>query len=232
MERSRANRGNDARARQPIPGGNASTRSGQWITEQQRSDIIRENRERSESFASSWSDRQRLARQRTEQLQRQRRNAYYRYQQRYVDRLNNQWRYNDWRSYDYRNDPYFWSPPAYRYRYGGSYYQINDYGANLLRDAVNRGYEEGFLAGQADREDRWRGDYRDSYVYEDASYGYRGLYVDQRQYTHYFRQGFDRGYSDGHNSRYQYGYRDNNDNGALKVLGAVLAGILIFEAIN
>ena len=181
--------------------------------------------------AKVWSQRERAARQRAEELQRQRRYASYRYQQRYVDRVRQQWRYDDWRRYDYNQDPYFWSAPAYRYRYGGSYYQINDYGADLLREAVNRGYEEGFLAGQADREDRWRGDYRESYVYEDATYGYRGLYVDQRQYTHYFREGFDRGYADGYNSRYQYGYRDGNDN-TLKILAGVLAGILIFEAIR
>jgi hypothetical protein len=228
IERSR---GTDARSRQPIPGRTGAVRRGDWITEQQRSDVIRENQARSERFAREWGDRERLARERAQQIQRQRRHSYYRYQQGYVNRMNSYWRRNDWRRYDYWNDPYFWSPPAYRYRYAGQYYQINDYGADLLRDAVNRGYHEGFLAGQADREDRWRGDYRDSYVYEDATYGYRGLYVDQRQYAYYFRQGFDRGYADGYHSRYQYGYRDEGDN-TLKILAGVLAGILILEAIH
>jgi hypothetical protein len=41
----------------------------------------------------------------------------------------------------------------YRYSRGGSYYETNRYGAQMLRRAVNNGYEEGFWAGQADRED-------------------------------------------------------------------------------
>jgi hypothetical protein len=41
----------------------------------------------------------------------------------------------------------------------------------MLRQALNYGYEEGFRAGQADREDRVRSSYRDSYAYQDATYG-------------------------------------------------------------
>ena len=70
---------------------------------------------------------------------------------------------------------------------------------------MNYGYEQGFRAGEADRQDRWRSDYRDSYAYQDANYGYTGYYVDQDEYNYYFRQGFSRGYEDGFNSRYQYG---------------------------
>jgi flagellar biosynthesis/type III secretory pathway protein FliH len=44
---------------------------------------------------------------------------------------------------------------------GGSYYETNEYGADLLRQAVNNGYQEGFRAGEADRQDRWHSDYRD-----------------------------------------------------------------------
>ena len=94
---------------------------------------------------------------------------------------------------------------------------------------MNHGYEEGFLAGEADREDRWDRGYRDSYVYEDASYGYRGFYVDQDQYRYYFRQGFERGYQDGYYGRHQYGHHID---GKYKVLAAVLGGILIFEALR
>ena len=68
----------------------------------------------------------------------------------------------------YNNDPYFYTAPIYRYRRGGTYYETNQYGADLLRQAVNNGYQEGFRAGVADREDRWRSDYQNSYAYEDA----------------------------------------------------------------
>ena len=222
----------DARYRQPQPGrdyGRGDGRNGRVITEQRRGEIIRENRERTEHFNQGWRQREQWGSQRAQELQRQRRYASYRYQQRYLNQLRLQWNNNDWRRYDYNRDPYFSVAPNYRYRYSGRYYEINDYGADLLRSAVNNGYEEGFLAGQADREDRWRGDYRESYAYEDASYGYRGLYVDQQQYSYYFRQGFDRGYADGYNARYEYGRRDNT---GLKVLAGVLAGILVFEALG
>jgi hypothetical protein len=237
IEAERSQRGrDDARYRQPRPGQNDGRdyrrdgrRGGRVITEAQRGDIIRENRERSESWGRGWSQRERRGLQRTRELQQQRRYAFYRYQQRYLERQRNYWRNDDWRRYDYYGDPYFSVAPDYRYRYQGRYYQVNDYGADLLREAVNHGYEEGFYAGQADREDRWHGDYRDSYVYEDASYGYRGLYVDQEQYSYYFRQGFDRGYADGYNGRHEYGRRDNT---GLKILAGVLAGILVFEALD
>ena len=70
---------------------------------------------------------------------------------------------------------------------------------------MNLGYEEGVRAGQADREDGFRGDYRSSYAYQDANYGYTGMYVGQTDYNYYFREGFRRGYEDGYNSSYRYG---------------------------
>jgi len=94
---------------------------------------------------------------------------------------------------------------------------------------VNYGYAEGFNAGQADRMDGWRFNYRDSFAYQDASYGYIGLYVDYDTYNYYFREGFRRGYEDGFYRRYQYGRRDNN---TYRVLDAILGGILIFQAIR
>ena len=125
--------------------------------------------------------------------------------------------------HDYNNDPYFYTAPIYRYNRGGAYYEINQYGADLLRQAVNYGYQEGFRAGGADREDNWRPDYRDSYAYQDATYGYNGYYVDPEDYRYYFREGFRRGYEDGYNDQYQYGYYSN---GSYGVLGNVLSLIL------
>ena len=82
-------------------------------------------------------------------------------------------------------------------------------GRTLLRQAVNYGYQEGFRAGAADREDRWRADYENCFAYQDANFGYDGYYVDQADYNYYFRQGFQRGYEDGYYNRYQYGVYSN-----------------------
>ncbi|MEO8726889.1 MAG: hypothetical protein ABI383_12310 [Acidobacteriaceae bacterium] len=133
------------------------------------------------------------------------------------------------RSRDYDNDPGYYTAPSYRYSRGGNYYQTNRYGADLLRQSVNNGYQEGFQAGQADREDHWRPDYQDSYAYQDANYGYDGDYIDQGDYNYYFRQGFQRGYEDGYNSRYQYG---TYSNGSYSILGAILSGILNLQPLH
>ncbi|HUZ04606.1 MAG TPA: hypothetical protein VMU62_04560 [Acidobacteriaceae bacterium] len=129
--------------------------------------------------------------------------------------------------HDYNSDPYFYTADNYRYRRGGRYYATNQYGANLLRKAVNNGYQQGVLAGRADRQDRWRNNYRGSYAYQDANYGYGGYYVSQANYNYYFRQGFRRGYEDGYNSRYQYG---RYSGGSHTILGAVLGSILNMES--
>ncbi|MCO6512428.1 MAG: hypothetical protein J5I65_16720 [Aridibacter famidurans] len=97
----------------------------------------------------------------------------------------------------------------YRYNRGGTYYYTSSYGAEMLRRAVRLGYEEGYRAGLADRYDSWRYDYRDTYAYQDASYGYDSYYVGLGEYRHYFREGFRRGYEDGYYSRNRYG-RDYN----------------------
>src|SRR6266511_2710494 len=114
----------------------------------------------------------RLAQQRETRLQQQRRQAHLRFQQQYLERLRqDQINLQNARSYEY-------SAPNYRYSRSGRYYQTNQYGVDMLRQAVSYGYEEGVRAGQADREDRARSSYRDSYAYQDASYGYNGYHVD------------------------------------------------------
>jgi hypothetical protein len=80
--------------------------------------------------------------------------------------------------HDYNRDPFFYTPSQYRYHRGGRYHETNQYGLDLLRQAVNDGYEQGYRAGRADRDDRWPSNYRDCYAYQDANYGYSGFYVD------------------------------------------------------
>jgi len=148
--------------------------------------------------------------------------AQYRFHQQYLQHLRQQ-QLALQNAYDYNRDPYFYTAPSFRYGRGGRYYEVNRYAAQLLQDAVNYGYEQGFEAGRADREDRWRFDYRNSFAYQDADYGYNGLYVDRDEYAYYFREGFRRGYEDGYYSRYRYGVRVS---GHPRVLGDILRVII------
>jgi len=146
-------------------------------------------------------------------LQRQRRSQQYQYLTLYNERLRQQQWQMQRSQFDYYNDPYFYSAPIYRYYRSGRYYDVNQYGADLLRQAINYGYEQGYQAGRADRSDHWRFDYRGSFAYEDANYGYDGYYMDRDEYAYYFRQGFRRGYTDGYYRRHRYGtYYDGSYN--------------------
>jgi flagellar biosynthesis/type III secretory pathway protein FliH len=131
--------------------------------------------------------------------------------------------------YDFDTDPFYYTPPNYRYRRDARYYETNQYGVDVLRQASNTGYQEGLLAGRADKQDNWRFDYRQSFAYQDANYGYDGRYVQQEDYNHYFREGFQRGYDDGYYERRQYG---RNTGGADSLLDAVLGAILSLEALR
>ncbi|HVF30520.1 MAG TPA: hypothetical protein VNA22_06095 [Pyrinomonadaceae bacterium] len=116
---------------------------------------------------------------------------------------------------------------GYRYRVyrEGRYYNTDSRGAELLRRAVEEGYRQGFAAGRTDRNRRMgRMNWGGSTMYRSGTYGWNN-YVEQSQYQYYFRQGFERGYQDGFNSRNQYGSYNNN-NGVANILGAILGSIL------
>jgi hypothetical protein len=141
----------------------------------------------------------------------------YRFQQLYFERLRqDRLRLQSQRQFSF-------SPYSYRYSRGGRYYQANQYGADMLQRALNLGYQEGMRAGLADRDDRWRYNYQDSYAFQDATYGYDGYYVDLAEYRYYFREGFRRGYEDGYYGRSRYGIQSN---GVFSLIGSVLQGIL------
>jgi hypothetical protein len=145
-----------------------------------------------------------------------------RFQQRYYERLRqDQYRLQNWR--------YSYAPSEYSYYRGGRYYDVNRYGADMLRQAVNYGYEEGVRAGQSDREDGWRFSYQDSYAFQDATYGYNGYYVDLNEYRYYFREGFRRGYEDGYYGRSQYG---RYSNGGVSLFANILNLILNLRSFN
>jgi len=110
----------------------------------------------------------------------------------------------------------------YRVYRNGSYYQTDSRGAELLRQAVNSGYRQGFQQGQMDSRYGRGSNYYGNNVYRSGTYGYQS-YVDRSQYQYYFQQGFQRGYEDGFNNQNRYGYRTN---GGLNILGNILNGIL------
>jgi hypothetical protein len=150
-------------------------------------------------------------------LRQERRLRYLGYQQSYWDRIRqDQLRLQQAQYYDNLiND--------YRYYRGGNYYYTSSYGAQMLRNALNYGYQQGLQAGQADRYDNWNYDYQDSYGYQDAAYGYDSYYVDMDEYSYYFRQGYQRGYDDGYYGRYQYG---SYSNGKYALIGSIIGAIL------
>lgn len=203
--------------------GDANLRPARRLPDRQRDVRITQQRRQAQQYQQVIQAQQPVARQYAETLRHQNRHSQYRYQQQYYRRLLEMLARYQWQNYNYYNDPYFYTADDYRYYRGGSYYSINRYGADTLRQAINFGYQEGFYAGRADRQDSWRFDYRNAYPYRDANFGYRGFYVSQREYNYYFREGFRRGYEDGYYGRRRYGQmRNGND----AMLGTVLSVIL------
>ncbi len=174
-------------------------------------------KQRVNQYNQRWNNWQALQRERQRYLEQQRRLNYLRYQQRYWQRLRqDQLRLQQARYYDnYYNN--------YRYFRNGQFYYTSQYGAQMLQRAIQNGYEEGFYAGQADRQDGWGYDPNASYGYVDAALGYDAYFVSYAEYNYYFREGFRRGYEDGYYGRYQYG---SYSNGKYSILGTIIGAIL------
>jgi hypothetical protein len=202
-------RGNDDKDKRNVP-----------QQEQQRR--IEDQRRRDAAYQEALNNQVRAAQQAAAALQQQKRTQQYALHEQYLENLRQQQeRLRAQR--DVQRDPYYSTPMTYRYRISGSDRQTNQYGADLLRQAVNDGYQQGWKSGRADRADHWASNYQKSYAYQDANYGYSGNYVPQSDYNYYFRQGFRRGYDDGYASRTQYG---TVVNGSPSILGTILSGIL------
>jgi len=201
----------------------------QRLSQQQQRQLIDQQQRRVAQYREHLEQQDRVAQQHSKVLLQDKRTAQYRFQEQYSQRIREQQARLRSERYDYDRDPYFYTPPIYRYHRGDRYYETNEYGAKTLRQAVNYGYGEGYRAGQADRNDRWRGNYRDSYAYRDANYGYSGYDVDQNDYNYYFREGFGPGYEDGYNSRYRNG---RVDNGSYSMLDTLLSQILSFQLLR
>jgi len=189
---------------------------------------IADEQRRMDAYRLHLDQQTRLAQQQAAQLQQARRMAQFRAQQEYAEQLERQReQLRAERRYD--NEPYVVTVPTYRYYFNGGYRETNQYGVDMLRQAVNYGYRRGYSAGAADHEDHWRFDFADSPEYREATYGYTGSYVDIADYSYYFRQGFQRGYQDGYYSRFRYG---NSSNGTFSILANVVAGILNLRPIR
>jgi hypothetical protein len=126
-----------------------------------------------------------------------------------------------------QNDPYYNNSRynnngrrnRYRVNRNGRYYNMDQRGAELLRQAVNAGYQQGYNAGRQDSRSRRRNSWNNNSMYNSGTYGYQS-YVDRNLYQYYFRQGFEKGYQDGFSSRNQYGRNGTN------ILGTILNSIL------
>lgn len=126
------------------------------------------------------------------------------------------------------------SSGRYRVYRGGRYYNTDNRGADMLRQAVNEGYRQGFAAGRSDYGSRRNSSWSNNSVYRSGTYGYTSG-VDRGQYQYYFQQGFQRGYQDGSNSRFQNGYTGSyeygyEEGGSLNVLGTILNSILNLQS--
>ena len=138
------------------------------------------------------------------QLQQQRRMSQYAAQQQYAAQLRQQQR-DMLSARDFATDPWVSAPYTYRYVANGANRQTNQYGAEVLRQAVRNGYAQGYRAGQADQQDHSAASFQSTFAYRDANHGYVGRDVDQSDYNFYFREGLERGYADGFAHRAQYG---------------------------
>lgn len=122
----------------------------------------------------------------------------------------------------------------YRVNRDGRWYTTDHRGADLLRQAVNEGYRQGFNVGRTDRSRNSRSSWSNATVYRTGTYGYQSQ-VDRQQYQYYFRQGFQRGYQDGTNSRYEDNYNGDfqygtYQNGSASILGTILNQILNIQS--
>ena len=209
------------------------------VTQQEQQERIQRQQQQLALYKQKLATQEQLAEKDRQILRQQNRIRQWQLQEQYEDRLRAQRARLTQTRYDYNNDPYYYTAPNYRYVRDGRYYQTNQYGIRQLERALQAGYNEGFKAGRADREDRWRYDPRSAFGYRDANYGYDGRYVAQDEYNHYFRQGFERGYEDGYYGRNKYGRKNDGDGNIIEgvndewlIAGAVVAAIIGYQVLT
>ena len=170
-----------------------------------------------------WQEAQRRAQEEYRDYQRTRSRSDYRDWQEAQRRAQNE--YSEYRrtaGYNNRYTNRAGGSRFYRINRNGSYYQTDYRGTELLRQAVNSGYQQGYRQGQTDARYGRNTGYYGNNMYRSGTYGYQS-YVARDQYQYYFQQGFQRGYEDGFNNQSRYGYRSNS---GMNILGNILNGIL------
>jgi hypothetical protein len=115
----------------------------------------------------------------------------------------------------------------YRYVSRGTVRHTSQAGVEMIYRAINHGYERGVSIGRADLKDNWEHDPENSYIYQDAIYGYDGYDIDLAEYRFYFQQGFWRGYEDGFYKRFVYGKEENDK---LVVMETTMLKIVEFKS--
>jgi hypothetical protein len=212
------------------------------LSEQEQRERIQKQEQQISLYRKNIALQEQLAEKDAQILRQQNRIQQLRMQEEYEDRLRAQRARLMQARYDYRNDPGYYTAPNYRYQRDGRYYQTNQYGIQSMERALQAGYSEGYKAGRADRADRWQYDHRSPFAYRDANYGYDGRYINQSEYNHYFREGFQRGYDDGYNNRQNFGRqrsRDDDDGNVIEgindewlIAGAVVAAIIGYQVLT
>ena len=155
--------------------------------------------ERTTEYENRWADWQTMQQNREQELRKDGRHEYLKYQERYRNRIREDRELlGTARYYDrYVNDYRFW--------WISTYYYTSHYGVVMIEEAIRRGYEEGYLAGRADKLDGWGYNPYSSFAYMDAFYGYNSYFIPMDVYSYYFREGFIRGYEDGYYERWNNG---------------------------
>ncbi len=208
------------------------------VSQKEQQERIQKQEQQLAVYRKNIALREELAERDAQILRQQKRIQHLRFQEQYEQRLRAQRVQLSQARYDYSNDPYYYTAPNYRYQRDGRYHQTNQYGLKKLEQALQAGYNEGFKAGRADHEDRWRYDYRSAFAYKDANYGYDGRYIAQDEYNHYFREGFQRGYDDGYYGRQKYGRKKDDGNvidgvnDEWLIAGGVIAAILGYQLLT
>jgi hypothetical protein len=204
------------------------------VSQQEQQARIRKQEQQMALYRKNIALREQLAERDAQILRQQKRIQHLRFQEQYEERLRAQRAQLERSRYDYANDPYYYTAPNYQYRRDGRLYQTNQYGIKKLEKALEAGYNEGYRAGRADRQDGWRYDYRGAFAYQDANYGYDGRYIEQDEYNHYFREGFERGYEDGYYNRQKYGKKkdDGGINDEWLIGGAIVAAIIGYQLLT
>ncbi len=109
----------------------------------------------------------------------------------------------------------------YKVFQNGRMFVTDSRGLEMLKQAVIRGYEQGFKSGLADRRNRKKGGYNNSSIYRNGNFGYQNS-VEMKQYQFFFQKGFTEGYEDGLNTRKFRSWFQNDGKLSERELRAIL----------